>query len=117
MTNSITFPFQPCDDDGPIFKEPWEAQAFGLVLALYEQGLFAWDEWAAQLSEEITIAQAAGDPDLGNTYYHHWLAALEKLVLSKALSDSAEIASRIEQWRRAYLNTPHGSPIELASGS
>ncbi|MFK7862673.1 MAG: nitrile hydratase accessory protein [Pseudohongiellaceae bacterium] len=111
-----TSPFQPCDSEGPVFNEPWEAQAFGLVIALHQSGAFTWEEWAAQLSEEITVAAKQGDPDLGDTYYHHWLKALEKLVQSKSLSSCDEIAARVSQWRNAYLNTPHGSPIELHNG-
>lgn len=109
------FPHQPLDKEGPVFKEPWEAQAFALVLALHEKGLFTWSEWAAVLSEEIAAAQAAGDPDLGNSYYHHWLSALESISRQKDLSNAAELKERKSQWRSAYLNTPHGEPIELAA--
>ena len=70
------FPHQPQDDQGPVFNEPWEAQAFALVIALHEQELFSWQEWAGVLNEQIALAQAGGDPDLGNTYYQHWLVAL-----------------------------------------
>ncbi len=111
-----TFPFQPLDDEGPVFNEPWEAQAFGLVLALHEKGLFSWQEWAAVLGEEIAAAQAEGDPDLGNTYYHHWLSALEKITRLKNLSNETELRSRKEQWHAAYVNTPHGKPIQLSAG-
>lgn len=110
------FPLQPQDDQGPVFNEPWEAQAFALVLALHEEGLFSWQEWAAVLSEQISVAQAEGDPDLGNTYYQHWLAALETISRQKNLSDDDELKDRKSQWRAAYLNTPHGQPIELAAG-
>ena len=106
-------PFQPRDEEGPIFREPWEAQAFGLVIALYEQGQFTWPEWADTLSKEIKAAQAEGDPDLGNTYYEHWLRALERMVSEKGLSTSLDIDARKERWRQAYLNTPHGQPINL----
>lgn len=116
MLNPKTLPFQPCDNEGPVFSEPWEAQAFGIVVALHQAGAFTWEEWAAQLSEEIAVAAKQGDPDLGDTYYQHWLNALEKLVLLKSLSSGEEIAARISQWRSAYLNTPHGSPIELSNG-
>ena len=68
----------PRDDDGPVFREPWEAQAFAMALALHERGLFTWTEWAAALADEIKRAQAAGDPDTGETYYRHWLATLER---------------------------------------
>jgi len=110
------FPLQAADDDGPVFNAPWEAQAFGLVIALYEKGLFSWDEWALQLSEQIAIAQAEGDPDLGNTYYQHWMRALEKLVAAKGLSSAEEIGEKARQWQQAYQNTPHGMPVKIVSG-
>lgn len=43
--------------EGPAFSEPWQAQAFALVLALHEQGLFAWSEWAEYLTAAIADAQ------------------------------------------------------------
>lgn len=104
---------QPSDSGGPVFNAPWEAQAFSLVLALHEQGLFTWEEWASQLSGAIREAQMSGDVDLGSTYYRHWLQALEKLVTLKGLSDFQEIEERTAKWRWTYLNTPHGKPIEL----
>ena len=103
-------------DEEPVFEEPWEAQAFALVLRLSEQGLFQWSEWSAALATEIRHARETGDQDLGDTYYHYWLAALEKLLLEKSVLDSEAVKSRIEEWRRAYLNTPHGHPIELSAG-
>lgn len=110
------FPYQPQDEQGPVFSEPWEAQAFALVLALHEQGHFSWPEWATVLSEQIALAQAEGDPDLGNTYYQHWLAALETISRRKRLSDESELKQRKAQWQSAYRNTPHGQPIELSAG-
>ena len=73
-------PGMPRDADSPVFNEPWEARAFAMVLALHQRGLFTWPQWAAALSRQITQAQAAGDADLGDTYYQHWLLALESLV-------------------------------------
>ena len=110
------FPHQPQDDQGPVFNEPWEAQAFALVIALHEQNLFSWQEWAGVLSEQIALAHADGDPDLGNTYYQHWLAALETISGQKNLSNKNELLKRKSQWHAAYLNTPHGKPIELSAG-
>jgi nitrile hydratase accessory protein len=103
----------PRDEGGPVFREPWEAQAFALAVALNARGLFTWTEWAAALGEEIKRAQAAGDPDLGNTYYRHWLAALERLVAHKGLTNAAMLARTRDAWDRAADRTPHGSPIEL----
>ena len=99
--------------EGPVFREPWEAQAFALALSLNERGVFSWKEWAATLGEEIKKAQAEGDPDTGETYYHHWLAALERLVAAKGLADAQTLARTREAWRRASARTPHGTPIEL----
>jgi nitrile hydratase accessory protein len=107
----------PRDADGPVFREPWEAQAFAMAVALHERGAFSWTEWAAALALEIKEAQASGDPDTGETYYRHWLAALERLVAAKALASTAELASRRDQWDRAARATPQGQPIELANAS
>ena len=109
-------PALPRDDDGPIFQEPWQAHAFALAVRLSEAGVFTWKEWASCLAQEIRTAQERGDPDLGATYYDHWLAALEKLCALKNLVSGADMETRKAQWRAAYLNTPHGQPIELAAG-
>ncbi len=109
------FLLQPTDTDGPVFKEPWEAQAFGLVLALHQHGLFEWSEWAEYLAKAITRAQKAGDADLGDSYYQHWLAALEALANDKGFIAGDELDSRKSRWESAYLNTPHGQPISLAA--
>lgn len=103
----------PLDEDGPTFQEPWEAQAFAMVLELKGQGLFSWGEWAAMLGEEIRKAQAAGDPDTGRTYYRHWLATLERMVAEKGVATAAVLARTYEAWDRAADRTPHGMPIEL----
>ena len=85
-------PSLPRDEGGPVFREPWEAQAFAMTLALHRRGLFTWPEWAETLGAEIRRAQQAGDPDIGDTYYRHWLAALERLVAAKGISDPAALA-------------------------
>jgi nitrile hydratase accessory protein len=106
-------PSIPRDSDGPVFREPWEAQAFAMALALHERGLFTWPEWAAVLSAEIKRAQQAGDPDTGETYYHHWLNALERLVAEKGITDAETLRRYHDAWDHAADRTPHGLPIEL----
>ena len=106
-------PSIPRDAEGPVFREPWEAQAFAMALALHERGLFTWQEWAATLADEIKRAQAAGDPDTGETYYRHWLNALERLVAEKRVTDAAGLARYRDAWDHAAHRTPHGQPIEL----
>ncbi|MEI8277246.1 MAG: nitrile hydratase accessory protein [Hyphomicrobiales bacterium] len=103
----------PQDQDGPVFKEPWEAQAFAMTLALYDRGLFTWSEWAGTLADEIKRAQAAGDPDTGETYYSHWLAALERLVAEKGVATTQALHRTRDAWDHACDRTPHGQPIEL----
>ena len=103
----------PCDDDGPVFREPWEAQAFAMALALHERGLFSWNEWAAALAEEIKRAQQGGDPDTGETYYRHWLATLERLIAEKGVTTFDTLHRYRDAWDHAADRTPHGSPIEL----
>jgi nitrile hydratase accessory protein len=106
-------PDLPRDAAGPVFREPWEAQAFAMALALHEHGLFTWTEWAATLAQEIKAAQAAGDPDSGDTYYRHWLNALERLVAAKKIASGATLTRYREAWRHAAGRTPHGTPITL----
>jgi nitrile hydratase accessory protein len=106
-------PGLPQDAEGPVFREPWEAQAFAMTLALHERGLFSWPEWAEALSRQISAAQAAGDADLGDTYYHHWLAALEALVAGKGASSPAELQRYQQAWDHAADRTPHGQAISL----
>src|SRR5690606_14296449 len=109
-------PSLPRDADGPVFRAPWEAAAFAMAVRLHEKGVFTWTEWAETLAQEIAAAQAGGDPDLGDTYYRHWLAALERLVRAKGVLTGEERSQRRDAWDRAVRATPHGKPIELAAG-
>ncbi len=101
------------DEKDPVFREAWEAQAFALTLNLHERGLLTWPEWTAALAKEIRRAQSAGDPDTGETYYRHWLAALEAIVVAKGLATSALLERYRDAWDAAAKRTPHGAPIEL----
>ena len=137
------FPDQPAENGEPVFKEPWEAQAFSLVIALHESGVFSWDAWSDALAQAIrrdlhpggveevvqrvseAVAEDAGEKssermeakeDRRDSYYQNWLAALEQLAIAKGLSGAGELAQRVQAWREAYLATPHGQPVELARG-
>jgi nitrile hydratase accessory protein len=103
----------PRDQDGPVFREPWEAQAFAMAVALHGRGLFSWTEWAATLAAEIKRAQAEGDADTGETYYRHWLASLETLVAEKGVATLDTQHRYRDAWDHAADRTPHGSPIVL----
>jgi nitrile hydratase accessory protein len=99
----------PKDADGPVFAEPWEAQAFAMAVQLNEAGLFTWGEWAATLGAELRV-----EPE--RPYYQCWLAALERLVEAKGLVSGSERLARIDAWDRAARATPHGQPILLSRG-
>lgn len=103
-------PGLPHDDDGPVFAEPWQAQAFAMTVRLHEQGHFTWTEWAAALSQQI----ASAGPSDTTEYYEHWLATLEVIATSSGLTTIDELANRKQQWQAAAESTPHGHPIELA---
>lgn len=113
MPDIRALPALPRDGDAPVFREPWQAQAFAMALALHRQGLFTWPEWADALAKQIAAAQAGGDADLGDTYYQHWLAALEELVAAKGASSKAELERYRSAWDHAADRTPHGRPIVL----
>lgn len=103
----------PRDEEGPVFAEPWQAQAFALAIKLSERGYFTWKEWSEALAVELKRAEDRGHPDDGTHYYEHWLAALEGLVTSKGLTDEASLRERKEAWADAYRHTPHGKPVVL----
>ena len=113
MTTSPASPAWPGSDDAPVFGEPWQAQAFAIVLRLHEQGLFSWPEWASALTAQISAAQACGDLGLGDTYYQQWLSALESIVAAKGACSATELERYRIAWDRAADRTPHGQPVEL----
>ena len=106
-------PTIPRDDEGPVFRAPWEAQAFAMAVMLHERGHFSWKEWAARLADEIAAARERGESDDGRHYYYHWLAALEKLVADKGIVPADELRTRRDAWDQAARATPHGQPIVL----
>jgi len=110
---AAALPGLPCDAQGPVFAEPWQAQAFALTLRLHERGVFAWPDWARYLSEAIRDAQASGDPDLGDTYYVHWVTALERLLRDQQIAAPLALAGLRQAWRTAAEATPHGQPVRL----
>lgn len=107
-------PSLPRDEGGPVFAEPWQAQAFALAVRLSAEGHFTWKEWAAALAEELKAAAERGEPDDGSRYYEYWLASLERLVVSRGLTDAGALMTRKEAWADAYRRTPHGKPVVLS---
>jgi nitrile hydratase accessory protein len=117
-------PRLPRDAGGPVFAEPWQAEAFALAVRLSAQGCFSWKEWAAALAEELaaatqqpTSATQHSEADAGSIYYQCWLTALERLVVAKGLADPASLLAQKQAWAEAYRTTPHGLPVELRNTS
>ena len=101
-------PRLPLDADGPVFAEPWEAQAFAMAVHLHQAGAFTWTEWAAALSDQL-----ASDPHDHAPYYEHWLRTLEGLVTARGLADGDALHRTRDAWADAYRRTPHGKPVAL----
>ena len=116
LEDPTSFARIPRDHEGPVFAEPWQAQAFAIAVRLSEEGYFSWKEWASALADELKAAAERGEPDDGSHYYEHWLAALERMVTSKGLSDPNALIERKKAWADAYRHTPHGKPVELRRG-
>jgi len=108
-----TLPGQPGDEDGPVFREPWEAQAFAMTIELHQRGVFTWGEWSRSLGRHIAAAASEGDAHLGDIYYVHWLSALEEIVAQKGVGSLQELIRYQHAWANAAARTPHGRPIEL----
>ena len=107
----------PRDQEGPVFDEPWQAEAFALTVRLNKAGCFTWQEWTAALAEVLREVRDRGEPDDGSRYYHHWLAALERLLIAKQVLSASDLDRRKAAWTLAYLSTPHGHPVELQAVS
>ena len=108
-------PFLPRDEDGPVFAEPWQAQAFAIAVQLSAKGHFTWPEWTIALGEQLQAAERSVEPDDGSRYFEHWIAALEHLLEDKNLTDQTALRERKEAWADAYHHTPHGQPVELGA--
>lgn len=114
MSERPDLPGLPWDaDDGPVFREPWQAAAFAMTMRLHQEEHFTWTEWTEHLAEEIAAARRRGEQDLGDTYYDHWLNALEKIVIDKGLGSKDQLGQLKQDWTEATISTPHGQPIEL----
>jgi nitrile hydratase accessory protein len=108
-------PLLPRDEKGPVFAEPWQAQAFAMAVQLSAAGHFTWTEWTTALGAQLQAAAERGEPDDGSRYFEHWLAALEQLVTEKKLTGLTALSERKEAWAEAYHHTPHGQPVELGA--
>ncbi|MCC7263474.1 MAG: nitrile hydratase accessory protein [Candidatus Latescibacteria bacterium] len=77
-----------------LFTAPWEARAFGLAVALSQQGVYAWKEFSQALAAHTATAQEQGEAE---AYYERWLESLEHLAREKGLIQPEEVAARMAQ--------------------
>jgi len=110
-----TSPLLPRDEEGLVFAEPWEAQAFAMAVKLSEEGHFTWMEWTIALGEQLQAVLRSGEADDRSRYFEHWIAALEHLVVYKNLTDLTALGERKKAWADSYRHTPHGHPVELGA--
>ncbi len=103
-------------DGDPVFDEPWQAQTLAIAATMTAAGTFTAQQWSTALGAELERARERGEPDGPETYYAAALAALEHLLTTDGRLTGPGIAARADAWRRAYLATPHGQPVELAAG-
>lgn len=108
----------PRDLEGPVFREPWEAQAFALTVQLHQRGLFTWPEWADALSAQIRAVRERGEADTGEHYYRHWLAALEALLIVKGVTAETGLQQRREHllanWPSGHDHVARRKPVAVA---
>ena len=97
------------------FQEPWQAKAFAIVVLLHREGHVTWDDWVRTLAEEIAASPQRTDEDAELAYHRQFLTALEKIVATRGLTTPEAMRARKLAWRRAYLATPHGHPVDLAA--
>lgn len=104
-------------DGEPVFDEQWQAQVLGMADILVNSGVIAAEDWAKTLGAALERRNADGAQDSTEIYYQSVLDALQTLLLAEGQASAAEIDTREEQWRQAYLNTPHGQPVEIQTSS
>lgn len=113
--NDLTAARVPLDEEGPVFDAPWQASVFALTVHLFKRGAFDWSQWVRVISEEIKAAPARPGERVNDAYYRQWAAAFETLIGQLGIADAVCVSQRAEQWRQAYLHTPHGAAVALSN--
>lgn len=117
MNQTIRIPDSAPDEESAPFEHPWQAQAFSLIVYLHQAGLFSWKTWVDVFSKEIKASPMQAEESINDAYYRQWVSATENMLLSLELTGKEDIIRRTNEWRQAYLNTPHGMPVVLTSAT
>jgi nitrile hydratase accessory protein len=93
----------PRQNGEPVFEEIWQSRAFGIAVALYNQGKYPWENFRDGLAEQIKPEDCKFLESSGTTpefhYYDHWVATLEKLLLERGLLSQQEIEQRKTEFK------------------
>jgi nitrile hydratase accessory protein len=82
-----------------VFESPWESQAFGMAIALHEQGHYDWEEFRQRLISEIGDWERSDEDERAVwDYYRHWLASFEALIKDRGLLSEEEIEQRTSEF-------------------
>lgn len=100
----------------PVFEAPWHAQAFALAVYLNERGVFDWPEWTQVFGAVLAEHGLAKELDGGDDYFLAWVGALERICSEKGVAELEALSALKTSWERAYLATPHGAPVRIATG-
>ncbi len=88
----------------PQFSAPWQSRAFGMAMALHEQGAFEWEDFRSRLIAEIATAEAVGeggttqDDDDGSLYYERWTTALTAVLSERGVVPADELNRRADDF-------------------
>ncbi len=89
-------PAIPLQNNEPVFREPWEARIFAIVVSLHDQGAFKWEVFQKLLIDEISRTESTGDV---RDYYENWFAAAEKLIHSLDILQPGEVDAEVAALR------------------
>ena len=96
-----------------IFQTPWEARAFGIAVALNENGTYIWRDFSQGLAAETAAAESQGT---ASSYYERWLETLEKLIVAKGLLSPQQIEKRTAEYVSGAHDDQHGPTHPHAHG-
>ena len=105
----------PVGPEDVVFDEPWQAQVLAMADLLIQSNQLSATDWSNTLGEQLKITQDVtdGDQDAKENYYQAALNALMQLIDNKTIISHNQLHNREEDWRNAYLSTPHGKPVVL----
>ncbi len=104
---------KPVKSGQPAFAELWQAQVLAMADLLIQSGQISATNWSETLGKQLAIKQA--EKDTQENYYQAVLAALTELTEARNIISVNQLEQREEDWKKAYLSTPHGQPVLLKS--